>query len=125
MHGPSSHFGSKDATDNGWTFGGGGEIVWTSGAWNYGAIAGGYCNSVWNTTFYVGPTGSYQVTDWLAARMACRIVSLLTLPERRGSWRALRSSSVKGRTHIGAGIASVGTGGTALMFSFALSQKIR
>jgi hypothetical protein len=65
-HGPSSHFGSKAGTNNGWTFGGGGEIRWEKGAWRYGVLAGGYHNSVWNLTLYAGLTGSYQITDWVA-----------------------------------------------------------
>lgn len=65
-HGPSTHFGSNDATDNEWTFGGGGEVTWASGNWNYGVLAGGYHNSVWNLTMYVGLNGSYQISDWLA-----------------------------------------------------------
>lgn len=64
-HGPSSHFGSREATNNGWTFGGGGEILWQKNAWEYGVLAGGYYNSVWNVTLYTGLTGSYRVTDWL------------------------------------------------------------
>lgn len=64
-HGPSSHFGSRGATSNGWTFGGGGEVYWKKGAWRYGALTGGYYNSVWNVTLYVGLQGSYRVTDWL------------------------------------------------------------
>lgn len=64
-HGPSSHFGSNNATDNAWTFGGGGEVSWTSGNWKYGVLAGGYHNSVWNLTTYVGLNASYQLTNWL------------------------------------------------------------
>jgi len=64
-HGPSSHPGSKGATNNGWTFGGGGEVLWKSGAWRYGALTGAYYNSVWNTTLYVGLSGSYRITNWL------------------------------------------------------------
>lgn len=64
-HGPSSHFGSPDATDNSWTFGGGGEVLWKSGSWRYGVLAGAYHNSVWNLSSYAGVTGSYQLTEWL------------------------------------------------------------
>ncbi len=64
-HGPSSHFGSRSETNNGWTLGGGGEVLWTHGAWRYGVLGGGYHNSVWNLTLYAGLTGSYQITDWL------------------------------------------------------------
>lgn len=65
VHGPSSHFGSPDATDNGWTFGGGGEVLWRTGSWRYGVLTGAYHNSVWNLSAYVGVTGSVQVFDWL------------------------------------------------------------
>lgn len=65
-HGPSSHFGSESASDNAWTFGGGGEVRWESGNWQYGALAGGYHNSVWKLTVYAGVSGSYQITEWLA-----------------------------------------------------------
>lgn len=65
LHGPSSHFGSRDVTDNGWTFGGGGEVLWKTGSWRYGVLAGAYHNSVWNLSSYLGVTGSVQVFDWL------------------------------------------------------------
>lgn len=65
-HGPSTHFGSDDATDNEWTFGGGAEVTWASGNWQYGALAGGYHNSVWNLTMYMGVRGSYQISNWVA-----------------------------------------------------------
>lgn len=63
-HGPSSHFGSRGATNNGWTLGGGGEVLWKKDVWRYGVLAGGYHNSVWNLTLYAGLTGSYRITDW-------------------------------------------------------------
>lgn len=65
VHGPSSHFGSPDATDNGWTFGGGGEVLWEKRDWRYGVMGGGYHNSVWNLSLYLGVTGSYQLFDWV------------------------------------------------------------
>lgn len=40
-------------------------MTWKKGDWRYGALTGGYYNSVWNVTLYVGGKGSYQVTDWL------------------------------------------------------------
>lgn len=62
-HGPSMHIGSSN--DNAWTFGGGGEVMWSKDNWRYGALVGAYHNSVWSLTTYAGVAGSYQVTDWL------------------------------------------------------------
>lgn len=75
VHGPSLHFGSENATDNGWTLGGGGEVLWGSGDWTYGVLAGGYHNSVWNLTLYGGLIGSYQVTDWFAVGLGVSAAS--------------------------------------------------